>query len=87
MRRFIPHWRKMTWVLVLWTGLMLVWIIGGATSADTSDKDCGTLSKEACEGAQDAGTAIGVGLLIFLWFLGFVVLSLVWFMSRPRERS
>lgn len=85
MRRIIPRWRKMTWVLLIWTGLMTVWIIGGATSADTADKDCGTLSQASCEGAQDAGTAIGVGLLIFLWFLGFIVLSLIWFMSRPRD--
>jgi hypothetical protein len=33
------------------------------------------------------GTGIGIALVFLLWFLGFVVLSLVWFMTRPRGRD
>ena len=29
MRRLIPRWRKMTWVLLIWTAIFAVWIIGG----------------------------------------------------------
>jgi hypothetical protein len=34
-----------------------------------------------------AGTEPGVALGALLWFLGFVVLSLIWFMSRPLWRQ
>ena len=32
----------------------------------------------------DIGTGIGVTLIGGLWFVGFLVLSIVWFMTRPR---
>lgn len=30
MRRLIQHSRNMTWALLLWSGVMLAWAIGGA---------------------------------------------------------
>jgi hypothetical protein len=33
------------------------------------------------------GTGIGVALVIFLWFFGFVVLSIIWFMTRRKGRT
>jgi len=81
------QWRKMTWVLNIWNVIFLIWIIAGVS--DRSSKTCEAstyLSKQDCIAASDAGTTIGVGLIIFLWFLGFVVLGLVWFMTRRRDR-
>ena len=69
-----PHLRKMSWALISWSVLCLVWIITGVNSANPH----GT--------AEQAGTAIGAGLIFGLWFMGFVVLSLVWFMTRPKDR-
>ena len=86
------RWRKMTWVLNIWNLVFLIWIIGGIASrpstncATDPDVLSGVISKHACEAASDTGTGIGVALIIFLWFLGFVVLSLVWFMSRRKGR-
>lgn len=85
-----PGWRKMTWALIIWSLLMLAWIIAGTASSDPTSY-CEShpsryLSLKSCEAAHDAGTGIGIGILIFLWFLGFVVLSLVWFMTRPKGR-
>ena len=77
-----PHWRKMTWVLIIFSALMLAWIIAGANSTH-----CGSKANEAARSGCEAGTGIGVGIIIFLWFLGFVVLSLIWFMTRPRGRD
>jgi hypothetical protein len=77
----------MTWALTIWTLLMGVWIAAGAATASGDAKNCGTLTQKACNDASDAGTAIGVGLLIFLWFMGFVVLGIIWFASRPRAGS
>jgi hypothetical protein len=68
----------MTIVLWLWTILMAAWAIGGSINAQTG---CDPNYQGAC----DAGTAIGVGAIIFLWFIGFVVLSLIWLMTKPND--
>lgn len=73
----------MTWVLNLWNVLFLIWIIAGVS--DRASENCPP-GDELCISASDAGTGIGVALVILLWFLGFIVLSLVWFMTRGRSR-
>src|SRR5690242_14466132 len=75
-------WRKMTWVLLVWTAVFAVWIIGGASAAD-----CGSEATQLNQDACAAGTGIGVALVFVLWFVGFIALSLVWFMTRPRGRD
>jgi hypothetical protein len=85
----------MTWALLIWSGLMLAWMIAGASTASSVSSDCATdpsvtsgiLTKQECIDASNAGTGIGVALIFFLWFLGFVALGLVWLMSRPRNRQ
>jgi hypothetical protein len=76
MRR--PHWRKMTWVLIVWCAVILAWAIGGASSSH-----CSGQYSNACQ----AGTGIGVALVLFIGFFGFVFFALIWFMSRPRNRD
>jgi hypothetical protein len=84
----IRKWRKMTWVLYGWCALFAVWMIGGAASAQ-SDADCGAeRTRELqglCQDASDVGTGIGLALVGTLGFMGFVALSLIWFMTRPRK--
>jgi hypothetical protein len=83
----------MTWGLLIWSGIMFAWMIGGAASSPA--KDCATdssvvsgiLTKQQCIDASNAGTGIGVSLIFFLWFLGFVALGLVWLMTRPHHRQ
>ena len=74
-------WRKMTWALIIWSVLMLIWVIAG-----TSGANCGSKGDQYSKAGCEAGTGIGVGIVIFLWFVGFVVLSLIWFMTRPKDR-
>ncbi|HSI81799.1 MAG TPA: zinc ribbon domain-containing protein [Solirubrobacterales bacterium] len=81
MRR--PRWRKMTWVLILFTLVMFAWMIGGGISAGS---ECPDLATEAERTGCEAGTGIGVALIFTLWAIGFVALGLVWFMTRPRGR-
>jgi hypothetical protein len=90
-RNWLPRWRKMTWTIVIFSALMLLWAIVGAhdTTSQQSLSQCvaqnqGVLSAHDCKSLNGAGAAIGVGLLVGLWFMGFIVLSLVWFMTRPR---
>lgn len=85
MRR--PHWRKMTWVLILWTVLMAIWIVAGAATVDPANECAGEEFRGACEAGTEAGEAIGIGALVVLWFFGFMVLSLIWFMTRPKGRE
>ncbi len=33
-----PHWRKMTWAIIVWSVVMAVWIVGGFVSADNDAK-------------------------------------------------
>lgn len=74
-----PRWRKMTWVILIWCALILAWAIGGGASADCENEKY----TDACE----AGTGIGIAIILFLGFLGFIVLSLIWFMTRPKGRT
>jgi len=79
----------MTWVVILWCVLMAVWIIA-ALSSSGPNTNCVHhlyLSKQTCESVSTAGTGIGVVILWFVWFFGFIVLSLIWFMTRPKGRD
>lgn len=79
------HWRKMTWVILIWCALILVWAIAGGSSANS---DCvGNASDQLTQDACDAGTGIGVAIVLFIGFVGFVFLSLIWFMTRPSGRE
>lgn len=83
--RFIPHWRKATWAIVIWTVIFAIWIVGGINAASSTPCDP-ALTQELCDAATGIGTGIGVTLVFTLWLIGFIVLSIIWFMSRP-DRS
>jgi hypothetical protein len=89
MRR--PHWREMTWVTLVWCALILVWAIaGGASAAHKSAAECAhstVLSTKACEEASNAGTGIGIAVILLIGFVGFIFLSLIWLMTKPRRRE
>lgn len=72
------NWRKMTWVLIAWVVLILIWMIASGSSADCANE----AQREACE----VGTGIGVALVALIGFFGFVFLALIWFMTRPKNR-
>lgn len=82
-RSLRPHWRVMTWVVVAYNGLMLAWVIAGASTASGQPTDCGALDAETCNTASDAGTAIGVAGLIMLWLVGSLILGVLWLVTRP----
>jgi len=80
------NWRKMTWALIAWSALILIWAIGGGASNNCSNQRGGRyLSAHDLQQACDAGTGIGVAVILLFGFFGFVVLSLIWFMTRPRS--
>ncbi len=74
----------MTWVILAWSALILVWAIaGGSSAANKCSQEATRLSSEAC----DAGTGIGVAIILLIGFFGFAFLSLIWFMTRPKGRE
>lgn len=90
MRRFIPHWRKMTWILLAWTTLIVVWIISAAGSTGSSVDDCvadGILTRQECQDATDTGAGIAVFLIVLFGAVVFLVLAAVWFMTRPKDKG
>lgn len=79
-------WRKMTWVLLAWVVLMIVWIIAGVSSNSDNCDDEAPDMRELCEAATDVGTGIGVGIIVVIGFMGFLILSIIWFMTRPKPQ-
>jgi len=76
----------MTWVIWITNALFLIWIIVGVSNRPS--QDCVRdqyLSRHDCIAASDTGTAIGVGLVVLLWFMVFIVETVIWFMTRRRE--
>lgn len=82
-----PRFRPFTWVLLAINLLFLVWVIAGASQASGMPESCGTLSAEACNAAANAGTAIGVALIIALWAAVDVILGVLWLVTRPKRRD
>lgn len=81
------QWRKMTWAILAWCVLMAVWIIAAIASADSANDCAREAYRSACEAGSDVGSGIAVIALWFIWFFGFIALSLIWFMTRPKGRE
>ena len=82
------RWRKMTWTILVWTGLIVAWMVSaGGSTADEASKctDSTFLSAADCETATSAGGGLAIMLIGFVGFVGFVALALVWFMTRPKQ--
>jgi hypothetical protein len=82
---FLPPWRIMTYVVLLFNLIMLIWVIAGAASGSGQPTDCGTLDAQTCNDAQNVGTAIGVGLLIGLWVAGDIILGILWLVTNHKK--
>lgn len=74
------RWRKMTWIIWIWCVAIIVWAVAGGSSAA---KSCHGQYQSACQ----AGTGIGIALILVIGFIGFVFLSLIWLMTRPKGRT
>ena len=76
-----PKWRKATWALIVWSALILFWVISGLVNSD-----CGNQAKYGDSTACGIGTGVAIFLILGVGFFGFVFLSLIWLMSRPKNR-
>ncbi|MEV5607273.1 hypothetical protein [Streptomyces sp. NPDC052225] len=78
--------RVFMWIFLAIQVLFLVWVITGASAASGSPGDCGSLDAETCNDASDAGTAIGVGLVILLWAVVDIILGITYAVVRIARR-
>jgi hypothetical protein len=76
------RWRKMTWVLLAANVFFLLLLVA-ALAADASCKP----GDEVCSSSQAADRVLGAVVVGVLWFSAFVVLSLIWLMTRPHGRA
>ena len=81
----MPRWRKMTWAIVIWTVLMALWVVGGVGAAGDNCAGLSGVQLDTCQAGTAIGAGIGVTLLIGIWFVGFLVLAILWFATRPKE--
>ena len=77
--------RKATWAILAWTVLMAVGILAAALNIGTNCVGLTGSDLSACQADAWIRGGIGLTLLLLLWFVGFVPLVIVWFVSRPRE--
>jgi hypothetical protein len=77
----MPRWRKATWALLIWTALAVIWIATGVGAMG----ELGPAGSDAEEAGRAIGAGLGITVIVFIWFIGFIVLGIVWFMSRPKD--
>jgi hypothetical protein len=82
--------RKMTYAIWACVILIATWIAVGSANIHNETAKCvheGVLDHTTCANAVGAGSGIAIFAILVVGFMGFVVLSLVWFMTRPRRRE
>lgn len=82
----MPKWRAFTWVILVINLLFLVWIIGGVAATSESCEGMTGQELDACEAGTAIGASIGVGIIVFLWFLVDGILGVIWLVTRPKGR-
>jgi hypothetical protein len=83
-RRLVLN-RIATWAILIWTALMGVGIVAAFLGIGG---DCVGLTGSAlsdCQAAAWVRGGVGLTLLLLLWFVVFLPLAIVWFVSRPKE--
>jgi hypothetical protein len=73
-------------VIVVINVLFLIWIIAGVASTGDSCAGLTGPELEACEAGTAVGASIGVGIILFLWFLVDAILGILWLVTRSKGR-
>ena len=82
-----PHWRKMSWVVLIWNLLMVIGIIAAVASAHTTRQCVNQLGAQACHDVSTAGAAFGVVLIIVIWLIGDIILGILWLVTKGNRRA
>ena len=85
------RWRKMTWVMLLWVAATIAFIVlVNNVGVDETREDClADATTEAARSLCDAGTTLAGAawtiIGVVLGFIGFFVLTVIWFATRPKR--
>jgi hypothetical protein len=82
-----PHWRKMTWVFIVWNVLLIAGIIAVIVLAPNSPNCDPDYGRELCKEVVPSGAVILGGTLIVLWLLGDILFGLLWLVTIRRRRK
>ena len=80
----MAHWRKATWALVIWNVFMVLWLASTLRGEFSCDRETGA-ARAVCDAGASIGTTYGASLVGVAWFVGFIVIGLIWLASRPRS--
>jgi hypothetical protein len=73
----LVRWRKATWAIIIWTALCAFWLYDSVLNTQA-------------ESAERYGLfyflIVGFSIL-FIWFVGLLVLTIVWLLSRPKQNT
>jgi hypothetical protein len=72
------HWRKMTWGIVAWLVVMVIWAVAVSGSQTCQSAAYGAV--RLCSGGLDVGKWLGISAG------GLAILCLIWFMTKPQTR-
>ncbi len=83
-------WRKITYGMIAWTTMMV--LIAGATAQSATHQVASSCPQGLGLGSycQQVGSQVGANQFehdMKIWLAGFVVLSIIWFMTRPQARQ
>lgn len=81
-------WRKSTWALIAWCALIAVGCVVALNSGHDATAQCQSIGGSLgsyCQESVNSQVGAKVGHVLKIGFLGFVVLSIVWFMTRPQD--
>lgn len=89
-RRGLLHrgWRKVTWVMIAWSTLVVLGglALAGHTSNEYSSACQTTLGGDSiCQQVGNRAASDQFEHIMKIGVVGFVILSLVWLMTRPRD--
>jgi hypothetical protein len=79
--------KQVLWFFMAVQVLFIVWIIAGAGSSGGDATDCGSLSQETCNDAEDIGTGLGVALIVVVWMVVDFLLAVIYGIYRLAKRN
>lgn len=83
-------YRKMTWVIVAWSALV---VVGGLALAGHAGNQISSACHKSlgngsvCQQLTSQTATAQFEHVLKLGFVGFVILSVIWFMTRPQSRK
>jgi hypothetical protein len=78
--------RKATWLVIIWNGLMALWVISGLSAVEDTCAGLSGSELQSCEIGANIGGGLGLALIGLVWFVGFLITGAIWLMSRPQRR-